>query len=178
MKRIIITLSLVVATITATMAQQANEFKMGFVNMEYIFLKLKQTPALKAVESELNTYVEQKKMQLQAIDQRGKDLEAQYQRATTEAEQKGIMAEYQGVQARYESMQTSVQQEMMQKEKELMNPTIEKINTAIKKVGETNNYTYVLTDGLAGNSIVLFSKNKGDNLTTKVLAELGITVTE
>ncbi len=178
MKKIIISLSLILASVAATMAQTTNEFKLGYVNMEYAFLKLKQTPAMKQAESELQTFIAQKEMALKQLQTKIEGLYNQYQQATTEAEKQGIGAEVQGLENRYRIMQQSVQQEAAQKEQALMQPTIDKINAAIKKVGETEGYTYILTDGLGGNSIVLYAKNEGDNLTKKVLAELGIILPE
>lgn len=176
MKKIIISLSLILASVVATMSQTTNEFKLGYVNMEYTFLKLKQTPAVKQAESELQTFIAQKEMALKQIQGQIQELENQYKGATTQTQQQAIGAELQGKYGRYEIEQQALQQEVAQKEQELMQPTIDKINAAIKKVGAAEGFTYIFTDGLGGNSIVLYAKNEGDNVTVKVLAELGIVV--
>ena len=176
MKKVIISLSLIVASVCATMAQ--GNFKLGYVNMEYTFLKLKQTPAMKQAESELQTFVAQKEMGLKKLEQRAVELQNQMKQAQNPTQQEAIGSELQGVYQRYELEQQAVQQEAAQKEQVLMKPTIDKINAAIKKVGEAKDYTYIFTDGLGGNSIVLFAKNEGDNLTKEVLAELGIVIPE
>lgn len=176
MKKIIISLSLILATVAATMAQTADGFKLGYVNMEYTFMKLKQTAAVKQAESELQTFAAQKEMVLKQMEAQLTELQTQAQKATSEIEQQGIQAEFEGKYRRYQMEEQRMQQDVAQKEQELMQPTLDKINDAIKKVAETEGFTYIITDGLGGNSIVLFAKNEGDNITIKVLAELGITV--
>ena len=176
MKKVIISLSLIVASVVSTTAQTTNEFKLGYVNMEYIFVKLKATPPVKLAESELQTFVAQKRMVLQKLEGELNELQQQGQSAATQMQQQAIQAELEGKYKRYQLEEQAMQQQAAQKEQELMQPTLDKISKTIEKVGDAEGYTYVFSNGLGGNSIILFAKNKGDNLTVKVLAELGIVV--
>jgi outer membrane protein len=159
-----------------TFAQTA-ALKIGYTNLEQILGLL---PDAKRIESELQTYEKQLKTQLDSkiaeFEKKYKDYEAG----------KGLMAdavrmdkekELTGLQSSIREFEETAQTSLQKKQVDLLEPVIERIRKSIEKVGAANGYTYILSThaDYAGSAIILYAKNKDEDITNLVLKDLGVT---
>jgi len=72
--------------------------------------------------------------------------------------------------------ENNAQDEMQKKQGTLLQPVLDKVQKAINKVAEAKGYTYIFsTHSDGGSAIILYAKNKEDNISDLVLKELGVT---
>jgi outer membrane protein len=59
----------------------------------------------------------------------------------------------------------------------LVDPLLDKIQKAIDAVAEEHAYTYILSTAAqyGGSSVILFAKNKNENISDLVLKKMGVT---
>ncbi len=173
--RIIALLALVVTMSTGVFAQ--NTTKVGYTNLEYILSLL---PDAKRIESELQTYEKQLKSQM---DSKIADFEKKYQ---DYEKGKNMMAEpvrldkekeLTGMQNSIKEFEETAQSSLQKKQVALLEPVLEKIQKSIEKVAAANGYTYILSThaDYGGSAIILYAKNKDEDISNLVLKDLGVT---
>ncbi|MFY0650624.1 MAG: OmpH family outer membrane protein [Cyclobacteriaceae bacterium] len=157
----------------ATFASQAQDFKIGYTNVEYI---LSLMPELKGVEAEYKAF----ETQLQStIEAKAKELQAKmadYQAnaaSMTELVRADKEAELQGLQQRYQTYQQEAQKQAQKKQSELFAPLFDKIGKAIKEVQSENGYAMILSTGTQGLDVVLAADEKYD-VNNLIFKKLGI----
>lgn len=160
-------------------AQTNPGLKLGYTNLDYI---LGQLPEAKQVESELKDY--EKKLQEQ-LQNKYADYEKKlqdYQKASSsglmtdvikEDKEKEILSLQNSIKEFEQNAQTSLQK----KQVSLLEPVLAKVQKAIDQVGEENGYTYIFSThaDYGGSAIILYAKNKEDNVSDIVLKKLGVT---
>lgn len=158
----------------ASLSIQAQGFKFGYTNVEYI---LSQMPDAKQVDSEYKAYEAQLQNQLQA---KGEEFQAklqEYQQGVatmTDIMRADKESELQSLQTRLESFQRDAQTSLQQKQSELYAPLFEKIGNAIKAVRSENAFDVIFSTGVPGVDILLDADEKFD-VSDLVFKKLGIT---
>ncbi len=173
--KIIFLLALAFTLSTGAFAQ--NTTKIGYTNLEYILSLL---PDAKRIESELQVYEKQLKGQMDSKIAEFEKKYAEYEKGKT------MMADPVRLDKEKEltSMQTSIkefeetaQSSLQKKQVALLEPVLEKIQKSIEKVAAANGFTYILSThaDYGGSAIILYAKNKDEDISNLVLKDLGVT---
>lgn len=172
-------LILAIALITGFSAMaQTTPTKIGYTNLEYILSLL---PDAKRIESELQTYEKQLKSQM---DSKVAEFEKKYT-DYDKASKSGLMSdvvkadkekELTGLQASIKEFEETAQSSLQKKQVALLEPVLEKIQKSIGKVADANGFSYVLSThaDYGGSAIILYAKNKDEDVTNLVLKDLGV----
>jgi outer membrane protein len=153
--------------------------KIGYTNLEYILSLL---PDAKRIESELQTYEKQLKSQM---DSKISEFEKKYQ-DYEKGKSSGLMSdvvkadkekELTNLQNSIKEFEETAQESLQKKQVALLEPVLEKIQKSIEKVAEANGYTYILSTyaDYGGSAIILYAKNKEEDISNLVLKDLGVT---
>lgn len=151
--------------------------KIGYTNLEQILGLL---PDAKRIESELQTYEKQLKAQLDSkiaeFEKKYKDYEAG-KNLMAEPVRLDKEKELTGLQTSIREFEETAQNSLQKKQMALLEPVIEKIQKSIEKVAAANGYTYILSThaDYAGSAIILYRRNKEEDITNLVLKDLGVT---
>lgn len=160
---------MVVALLAFSVSTFAQEAKIAHVNTQEIFNAM---PEVSAMESELANLQK-------GITDELKRLEDEYNKKYTEFMQQADslpesikvrrMQEVQELQQRIETFYQQSRQDVAKKQQDLQAPIEKKIADAIQVVGEEQNYTYILQDG-----VFLFISPSSINATPLVRTKLGL----
>lgn len=152
---------------------QAQEFKIGYTNVEYI---LSLMPELKGVEAEYKAFTTQIQNSIQAkqSELQAKGQEYQTNQATmTELVRADKEAELNGLNERLQKYSQEAEQSARKKQSELFAPLFEKIGSAIQEVQKENGYAMILSTGTQGLDVVLAADEKYD-VNNLIFKKLGI----
>jgi outer membrane protein len=170
----ILLLSLVTGFVFSAKAQH---LKIGYADPNYI---MENMPDTKKIQAELQVYQKQLDNQLQA---KYKD----YQEKAAALEQGGSMMatsvkedkikELSFLEQSIKDFEQKAQEDLQKKQMVLVDPLLDKIQKAIDAVAEEHAYTYIFSTAAqyGGSSIILFKKNKNEDISDLVLKKLGIT---
>ncbi len=172
--KIIILLALVLSTSVGAFAQTT---KIGYTNLEYILSLL---PDAKRIESELQTYEKQLKSQM---DSKIAEFEKKYQdyekgrNMMADPVRQDKEKELTMLQNSIKEFEENAQNSLQKKQVTLLEPVLEKIQKSIEKVAAANGYTYILSThaDYGGSAIILYAKNKDEDISNLVLKDLGVT---
>ena len=154
----------------AVSSLQAQKF--GYINSAEL---LSEVPAVKAADSELETYQAQL---VKSGEEMVKKLEAKFQAYSKEA-QEGLLSQVQmqkkeeelGVeQQKIQKYELEVQNKILAKREELYKPILDKVKVTIENVGKENGYTMIF-DTSTG---TILHANDGDNVMSLVKAKMGM----
>jgi outer membrane protein len=168
---------LLIATFFNVITAFAQNQKIGYTNLEYI---LAQLPEAKQIESQLKEFEKQLQNQLQSkYTEYEQKLDAYKKGQATMAEivKQDKEQELMALQNNIREFEEKAQNEMQNKQVALLEPVLNKIQKAIDKVADTNGYAFVLSThtDMGASAIILYAKNKEDNISDLVLKELGVT---
>jgi outer membrane protein len=156
---------------------KAQHLKIGYADPNYIMENLPET---KKIQSDLQIYEKQLQNQLQA---KYKD----YQEKAAALEQGGSMMapsvkedkvkELTFIEQSIKDFEQKAQEDLQKKQMVLVDPLLSKIQKAIDAVADEHGYTYIFSTAAqyGGSSIILFTKNKNENISDLVLKKLGVT---
>jgi outer membrane protein len=158
---------------------QTTPTKIGYTNLEYILSLL---PDAKRIESELQTYEKQLKSQM---DSKVAEFEKKYQ-DYEKGKSSGLMSdvvkadkekELTGLQSSIKEFEETAQSSLQKKQVSLLEPVLDKIQKSIEKVAAANGFTYILSThaDYGGSAIILYAKNKDEDISNLVLKDLGVT---
>ena len=145
--------------------------KIGYVNSQAI---LSELPAMKAAESDLVAFRDQKQNLLQTKAQAA---QAEYQ-DLVQRQQAGELtpkqiqegeASLQAKQQELAEMEASIQEDLMKRREQKLQPILNQVNTAIETVAKDEGYTYVF-DAVPG-GVIVYAEASMD-LTEAVRAKL------
>ncbi len=154
----------------AVSSLQAQKF--GYINSAEL---LAEVPAVKAADSELETYQAQL---VKSGEEMVKKLEAKFQAYSREA-QEGLLSQVQmqkkeeelGIeQQKIQKYELEVQNKILAKREELYKPILDKVKVTIENVGKENGYTMIF-DTSTG---TILHANDGDNVMSLVKAKMGM----
>ncbi len=153
--------------------------KIGYTNLDYI---LSQLPEAKQVESDLQTYEKQLQTQLQTKYADYEKKLKEYQEAAQKGQLTDVIKEdkekeLMNMQNSIKEFEQSAQTSLQKKQVSLLEPVLGKVQKAIDAVGAELDYTYILSThaDYGGSAIILYAKNKEDNISDLVLKKLGVT---
>ncbi len=158
---------------------QTTPTKIGYTNLEYILSLL---PDAKRIESELQTYEKQLKSQM---DSKVAEFEKKYQ-DYEKGKSSGLMSdvvrsdkekELTNLQSSIKEFEETAQSSLQKKQVSLLEPVLDKIQKSIEKVAAANGFTYILSThaDYGGSAIILYAKNKDEDISNLVLKDLGVT---
>ena len=160
-------IGLMVITATTSQAQ-----KFGYINSAEL---LSELPAVKAADSQLETYQKQLMTSGEAMV---KQLETKFQAYSKEA-QEGMLSQVQmqkkeeelgAEQQKIQQYEVEVQSKILAKREELYKPILDKVKVAIENVGKEQGYTMIF-DSSAG---TILHANDSENLMALVKAKMGM----
>lgn len=171
MKKVSLILLLALGAVLGAQAQ-----KIGYVDFEYV---IAQSPDMKSMDSELQTYSAQLEARLKQKEEEVKQKQAALEDPTMlPALKPQAEADLNYAYQSYQREQQNLQQLLVQKQNEMMQPIIEKIQNTIDIVAKEKNYDYVLLKSIQGTPFMLYAKDEGNDLTDAVLLKLGVTPVE
>ena len=150
------------------------QLKIGFMNPQEA---LESLPERDRVERELNTYIEQKRGELQ---ERTADFQQQasefQQNAESMSEEKRRQEEQRLTQMQNElqQYQNNMRNQIQRKQTEMMQPLLQRVDDAIASVSSEMGLDFVLNEKTSSGSNVLFysSGSKANDITQKVIDKL------
>lgn len=140
---------------------------------------LNQVPERSEVQQKLNTFVQEKRQELQQQTTAFQDSVAQFkQNQSAMSEQQAAQAEQRlsQMQASMQQFQQSIQQQIQQRRQELLQPIYEDMNNAIEVVAEERSLDFVLNEATSGGENVLYySASEQLDITKEVLQQMNET---
>jgi outer membrane protein len=160
-------------------AQTASAPKIGYTNLDYLISLM---PEVKQVESELQAYEKQLSTQLESKYQEYQKKMEEYQKGASSGLMSDLVKqdkekELVGLQSSIKDFEEKAQQDLQKKQVSLLEPIYDKIQKSIDKVAAANGFTYVFnthTDQ-GGSAIILYARNKEEDISSLVLKDLGVT---
>jgi outer membrane protein len=154
----------------------AQNFKLGYTNIEYI---LQNLPDSKDIQAKLATEKTQyEKLYNEKLAEAQKLFDDYQKNAASmstviKADKEKTL---QNKQSELQELQQNSEAALARKQQELIEPIMEKIQTAIDAVAKENGYTYVLnSDAGYGTTPVILVAPETENITTLVFKKLGVT---
>ena len=166
MKKILLTICLVVAGLFAAEAQN----KLGYINSNEL---LSIMPESTEMQTELQSYAKGLESSLAAMQAEGEKKLADYQQneaTMSELVKQDKIRELESIQQRILEFQQNAQESLTAKEQELITPILEKARKAIEDVAKEENFTYIF-DASTGN--ILYAA-ESENILPLVKAKLGL----
>jgi len=177
-----VTLLFVMVLMASSVFAQTNTTapKIGYTNLDYL---LSLMPDVKQIESELQAYEKQLSGQLESMYQDYQKKMEEYQKGVSS----GLMSELVkqekekelvGLQGNIKEFEEKAQKDLQKKQVSLLEPVYDKIQKSIDKVAAENGYTYVLNThaDMGGSAIILYARNKDEDISSLVLKDLGVAV--
>ncbi|MFN8430752.1 MAG: OmpH family outer membrane protein [Spirosomataceae bacterium] len=171
-----IKLFVIALALLGSLSINAQTFKLGYTNIEYILTNL---PDSKEIQTKLSTEKAQyDKLYQEKLADAQKLLDDYQKNAATmsaviRADKEKTL---QNKQNELQELQQNAEAALSRKQQELIAPVMEKIQTAIDAVAKDNGYTYVLnSDAGYGTTPVILVAPESDNITTLVFKKLGVT---
>lgn len=166
--------SLLACMMLLSFVGEAQNLKIGYVNVEKVF---SEWPELKAVNTELQEYEAKLQSRLQAkvkdfqtkVANYNQSMEAGQMDALT---QKDTETELQNLQTQIQQFEANAQQSVSEKNQSLLAPLQTKLKNTIDAVSKENGYTHVFSL----NSALVYTSDKGSDLTALVAQKLGFTL--
>ncbi|MFV0267114.1 MAG: OmpH family outer membrane protein [Draconibacterium sp.] len=173
MKDLMKLLAVLLFTVTAATAANAQTLKFGHIDLQGL---IQVMPERTTAEEEFNKFQGE-------LEEILGDMQTQYQTKLGEFEQLGADAseikrnakvtEIQEIQQRIQNYQVTAQQQLQQKQGELLQPVFDKAEKAIEEVAKEKGLIYVFDAG-AANRTILYKSNQSLDLLPLVKAKLGI----
>lgn len=164
--------SLILLFIFVTSASALGQVKIGYMNSQEV---LNQMPERSDVEQELNSFIQQKRQELQERTAAFQDSVAtiqQNQGDLSEAQQQQLAQ----MEASLQQFQQGLQQQIQQRRSQLLQPLYEKMDQAIATVAENNDLDFVINEATStGENVIYYSASQESNITEEVLQQINET---
>jgi len=174
MKRVIITLALIVSFGISNMAfGQAIGVKIGHINSaELLSLMPEVKDADETLKAEAENLDKSYNAMVKEYQTKAQEIQNQIEAGTMDdLIRETKIKEIQETEKRIGEFQMSAQEKVAKRKEELYKPILEKADTAIKAVSEKEGYTYVLDSSLG---VILFAGSDSVDILPEVKAQLGI----
>lgn len=146
------------------------QLKIGYVNSDEV---LSQMPERSEIEQKLNSFIQEKRQELQQRTMAFQDSVTAFQENQDNLSDSQIQQEEQKLsemQASMQQYQQGIQQQISQRRAELLEPLYEKIDQAISSVAEGEDLDFVLNKATsAGENIIYYSASERLDITDQVL---------
>jgi len=168
MKRKLLGTTLLLLFVLSTTA--FGQIKIGYMNTQEV---LSQMPQRSDIEQQLNTFIQNKRQELQQRTAAFQDSVAAYQQNKSSMSEAQIQQEEQQLSQMEQSLnqyQQSLQQQIQQRRGALLQPLYDKMNEAISTVAENKNLDFVLNEATStGENLIYYSSSKQLDITQEVL---------
>ncbi|MEL7145610.1 MAG: OmpH family outer membrane protein [Bacteroidota bacterium] len=166
--------ALVACMMLLSFVGEAQNLKIGYINVEKVF---SEWPEFKAANTELQEYETQLQTRLQAKVKDFQTKVAAYNQAVEAGQmdaltQKDTETELQNLQTQIQQFEANAQQSIGEKNQTLTVPLQTKLKNTIDAVSKENGYTHVLSL----NSALIFTSDKGGDISSLVAQKLGFTL--
>lgn len=152
------------------------QLKIGYMNSQEV---LSQMPERQNVEQQLNTFIKQKRQELQQRTTSFQDSVAQFrenQASMSQAQAQQREQELSKMQQSIRQFQQNLQQQIQQRRSKLLQPLYDRMNEAISTVAENNDLDFVLNEATStGENIVYYSSSERMDITEEVLQQITAT---
>lgn len=173
MKRTFLT---VVAFMLTVAVAQAQDFKIGYTNIDAIVFSM---PEIEGIRSELDTY--QQQLTSQINEKRG-EINTKMQALQTMAQDPNavqlVLQEKQNeiikLQEDLQAFSVQAEQAYGNKENTLVNPVYTKVQAAIEEVRKEKGYAMILNAQTGNGGGIVLAASEDDNITEAVFAKLGV----
>lgn len=151
----------------------AQEIKIGYANVDYIFNKL---PEVKRIESDLKVLQTNLESRIETnyfdFQKKLTNYKTQYNDMTLQVRlnKEKELAE---LQAMIDKMAKDAETTFQKKQNELLQPVYAQIDRAIQDVAKENQFSLILSDRIADDDVVLYAEERLD-ISKLVLKKLGI----
>lgn len=169
-KKLLSTAALVLFVVSATATAQV---KIGYLNTQEV---LSQLPEREQVQTELNSFIQQKRTEL------GEKATAYQEEVSTYESNQASMSEDQRKQREQELTETltsleeferSIRLQIQQKREQLLAPIFEKMDNAISTIAEGENLDFVLNKSTnSGDNVIFYASNNQKDITQQVINQL------
>ncbi|MEM6767448.1 MAG: OmpH family outer membrane protein [Bacteroidota bacterium] len=154
--------------------------KIGYVNLPVVLANMSETESMEqTLQTYQKKYAEALRSKEELFQQKYQEFAERAERENlTEAQVKPMQEELQKLGEEVQKYATESENKLVLKRQELMGPIAEKVQSKITELATEKGYTYVLNamDG-AGTSVILNGPD-GDNITSALMAKLGIKLPE
>jgi outer membrane protein len=165
---------LLLAFVAATFAVKAQNTKVGFADVDYIFTQL---PDAKRIDTELKDMQAKLKAQIDGKSQEfSKKLKDYNENASTmiDAVRVNTERELQQLQQNLQALQQDAETSLQKKQRDLMEPVYKNVGKAIEDVAKENGFSFILNQQIGGLDVILYGDEKMD-VSDLVLKKLGVT---
>lgn len=149
------------------------QVKIGYMNSQEV---LNQMPERSDVEQKLNSFVQQKRQELQERTASFQDSVATFQQNQenlSDAQAKQQEQRLTEMKASLQQFQQGLQQQIQQRRSQLLQPLYEKMNQAISTVAENKDLDFVLNEATStGENVIYYSESQELNITEEVLQQI------
>lgn len=156
-----------------TSVSALGQLKVGYMNSQEV---LSQMPERPSVEKELNSFVEQKRQELQQRTASFQDSVAEFQQNQENLSQAQIEQREQALtemQASIRQFRQNLQQQVQQRRAKLLQPLYQRMDQAIATVAENNDLDFVLNEATsAGENVVYYAASQKLDITEEVLQQI------
>lgn len=166
-KTIFIVLFLFLAGTVTALGQQV---RVGYMNPQEV---INQVPERADIEKKLNSFIEQKRAELQQRSADFQEAVADYQQNSSSMSEEQRSQREQELASREEElmkMQQNIRQQIQQRRAEMMSPIYDRMDKAIAAVAESMNLDFVLNEATGmGETIIYYAAREQLNITQEVL---------
>jgi len=173
MRNLMKLMAVLVFTVTAIAATNAQTLKFGHIDLQAL---VQVMPERTAAETQFNAFQGE-------LEEILGEMQKDYQAKLAEFEALGNdasdikknakVSEIQDIQQRIQNYQQTASQQVQQKQAELLQPVFDKAEAAIAEVAKEQNLIYVFDAGM-GNRTILYKSNQSVDVLPLVKAKLGI----
>ena len=173
MKKLVLVFAFALIT-GVSMAQTPATLKVGYADVEYVF---SQMPEVKTIDTELQTLRAQLKKQydtkMAEFKKKLDDYNANGDNVPLAVKQNSER-ELQQLQQNIQKFEEDSQTELQKRSTTLLTPVYEKIGKAIESVATENGYSFILSNQVGQQDVILYGDEKLD-VSDLVLKKMGIT---
>lgn len=167
-KKLVLAATVIFFAGTATAVGQ--QIRVGYMNPQEV---ISQIPERADIEKKLNSYIEQRRAELQQESTAFQEAVADYQQNSSSMSEEQ-MAQREEELAKMEEqlmqLQQTVRQQIQQRRAGLMSPIYSRMDQAIASVAESMNLDFVLNEATGmGETIIFYSSEEQLNITQQVL---------
>lgn len=152
------------------------QLKIGYMNTQEV---LSQVPERSDIEQKLNSFVQEKRQELQQQTAAFQDSVAEYQQnqsAMSDAEAAQAEERLSQMEASMNQFRQSIQQQVQQRRAELLEPLYNKMNASIEVIAEQRNLDFVINEATSrGENVLYYKASQQMDITEEVLQQMNET---
>ncbi|NGP89319.1 OmpH family outer membrane protein [Fodinibius halophilus] len=150
--------------------------KIGYMNTQEV---ISNVPERSDIQEELNSFIQQKRQELEQQTAAFQDSVAEYQQnksALSEQEAADAENRLSQMQSSMQQFRQAIQQQIQRRRTELLQPLYNRMNEAIASVAEEKNLDFVLNEATnSGEKLVYYSAKQKLDITDEVLEQMKAT---